>query len=74
MVSNKIFKLKLIDSGDGSVDALVELPDELLAKVGWIEGELLVIEQVEKYIVIKNLPPNHIPYNERQNWAESRIQ
>ena len=53
MESNKIWKLKLIDSGDGSGDALVELPDELLAKVGWIEGELLVIEQVEKYIVIK---------------------
>ena len=53
MESNKIWKLKLIDSRDGSGDALVELPDELLAKVGWIEGELLEIEQVEKYIVIK---------------------
>ena len=64
MESNKIWKLNLIDSGDGSGDALVELPDELLAKVGWIEGELLEIEQVEKYIVIKKLPPNHSPYNE----------
>ena len=53
MESNKIWKLKLIDSGDGSGDALVELPDELLAKVGWIEGELLEIEQVENCIVIK---------------------
>ena len=53
MESNKIWKLKLIDSGDGSGDALIELPDELLAKVGWIEGELLEIEKVEKYIVIK---------------------
>ena len=55
MESNKIWKLKLIDSGDGSGDALLELPDELLAKFGWIEGELLEIEQVEKYIVIKKL-------------------
>ncbi len=53
MESDKIWKLKLIDSGDGSGDALVELPDELLAKVGWIEGDLLEIEQIEKYIVIK---------------------
>lgn len=49
----KIWKLRLIDPGDGSGDALVELPDELVAKVGWIEGDLLEIEQVEKCIVIK---------------------
>ncbi len=53
MESNKIWKLRLIDPGDGSGDALVELPDELLAKVGWVEGELLEIEQVEKCIVMK---------------------
>lgn len=59
MESNKIWKLRLIDPGDGSGDALVELPDELLAKVGWAEGELLDIEQVEKCIVIKKLTLNH---------------
>ncbi len=53
MESNKIWKLKLIDPEDGSGDALVELPEELLATVGWVEGELLEIEQVEKCIVIK---------------------
>ncbi len=53
MESNKIWKLKLIDPGDGFGEALVELPDELLAKVGWVEGELLEIEQVENCIVIK---------------------
>lgn len=53
MESNKIWKLTLIDPKDGSGDALVELPRELLAIVGWAEGELLEIEQVEKCIVIK---------------------
>lgn len=53
METNKTWKLILIDPGDGSGDALVELPEELLAKVGWVEGELLEIEQVEKCIVLK---------------------
>jgi len=53
MESNKIWKLRLIDPEDGSGDALVELPDDLLATVGWVEGEVLEIEQVEKCIVIK---------------------
>ncbi|WP_047540072.1 hypothetical protein [Methylotenera versatilis] len=53
MESNKVWKLTLIDAGDESGDALIELPDELLAKVGWVEGELLEIEQVEKCIIIK---------------------
>lgn len=59
MESNKVWKLTLLDAGDGSGDALIELPDELLAKVGWVEGELLEIEQVEKCIIIKNLTLNH---------------
>lgn len=52
MESNKEWQLKLIDPQDGSGDALVELPDDLLATLGWVEGELLEIEQVEKGIVI----------------------
>ena len=53
MELNKEWKLTLIDPQDGSGDALVELPDDLLATLGWVEGELLEIEQVEKGIVIK---------------------
>ncbi len=53
MESNKIWKSTLIDAGDGSGDALLELPDEILAKVGWVEDELLEIEQVGKCIIIK---------------------
>lgn len=59
MESNKVWKLTLIDPEDGSGDALLVLPEELLAKVGWAEGDLLEIEQVEKCIIIKNLAPNH---------------
>lgn len=53
MESNKTWKVTLIDAGDGSGDALIELPDEILTKLGWVEGELLEIEQVEKCIIIK---------------------
>ena len=54
MESNKEWKLALIDPQDGSGDALVELPDDLLATLGWAEGELLEIEQIEKGVIIKN--------------------
>jgi hypothetical protein len=57
METNKTWKLTLIDAGDGSGDALIELPDDLLAAVGWVEGELLEIEQVEKRIVLKKHDP-----------------
>lgn len=53
METNKTWKLTLIDPEDGSGDALVELPTELLATVGWVEGELLEIEQVENSIILK---------------------
>lgn len=57
METNKTWKLTLIDAGDGSGDALIELPDDLLAAVGWVEGELLEIEQVEKRIALKKHDP-----------------
>jgi len=53
MESNKEWQLTLIDPQDGSGDALVELPDDLLATLGWAEGELLEIEQIEKGVVIQ---------------------
>ena len=57
METNKTWKLILIDAGDGTGDALIELPDDLLAAVGWVEGELLEIEQVEKRIALKKHDP-----------------
>lgn len=36
--------IPLLDAGDGSGDALLELPDELLALAGWAEGDTLSFE------------------------------
>ena len=53
MGSNKSWEVTLIDPEDGTGDVLVELPEELLATIGWVEGELLKIEQVDKCVVLK---------------------
>ncbi len=55
MKPTKSWKLTLIDAGDGSGDALIELPDELLAMLGWVEGDSLEFKPSEKCIVIKNM-------------------
>ncbi|WP_199154890.1 hypothetical protein [Chromobacterium sp. ASV23] len=34
----------LLDAGDGSGDALLAIPDELLASAGWVEGDTLSFE------------------------------
>ena len=57
MESNKVWKVSLIEAEDGSGDALIELPDEVLALVGWVEGELLEIEKLKECIVIKKMTP-----------------
>lgn len=57
MESNKVWKVTLIEAEDGSGDALIELPDEVLALVGWVEGESLEIEQLKDCIVIKKMLP-----------------
>ncbi|MBM2886465.1 hypothetical protein JFK97_18920 [Chromobacterium phragmitis] len=36
--------IPLLDAGDGSGDAILELPDELLALAGWAEGDTLSFE------------------------------
>lgn len=35
------------DAGDGSGDGIFELPDALLAQIGWKEGDLLTITKAE---------------------------
>ena len=49
------WKTKLIDAGDGSGDALVELPDALLKVLGWIEGDVLDISIEENTILLKKV-------------------
>ncbi len=41
------------DSGDGSGDVIVELPSELLEKLGWNLGDELAIEKGEDGISLK---------------------
>ncbi|OGB24859.1 MAG: hypothetical protein A3I66_13715 [Burkholderiales bacterium RIFCSPLOWO2_02_FULL_57_36] len=41
------FTAQLMDAGDGSGDAMLELPDELLALVGWKEGDVLIMAITE---------------------------
>ena len=41
------------DPGDGSGDVIVELPSELLEKLGWALGDELAIEKVEEGISLK---------------------
>ena len=61
--SNKVWNIRLIDPKDGSGDALVEIPDELSAAVGWIEGKFLDLEKVNNCVVIKKLKHNYQLYN-----------
>lgn len=41
------------DAGDGSGDAIVELPSELLEKLGWALGDELTIERVDGVLSLK---------------------
>ncbi|WP_339651046.1 AbrB/MazE/SpoVT family DNA-binding domain-containing protein [Halopseudomonas pelagia] len=41
------------DPGDGSGDVIVELPSDLLEKLGWTLGDELAIEQGEDGISLK---------------------
>ena len=41
------------DPGDGSGDVIVELPSELLEKLGWTLGDELAIEKKEERISLK---------------------
>lgn len=45
------------DPGDGSGDVIVELPSELLEKLGWNLGDELAIEKWEDGISLKLLQP-----------------
>lgn len=43
-MTQSTWTIPLRDAGDGSGDALLELPDELLALAGWAEGDTLSFE------------------------------
>jgi len=41
------WSIKLLDAGDGSGDAILCLPDELLESLGWSPGDELMLDFVE---------------------------
>lgn len=41
-----------VDAGDGSGDCMLPLPEELLARAGWKEGDRLSIELAELGVLI----------------------
>jgi hypothetical protein len=54
-ISNKVWQTTLIDAGDGSGDAILIFPDELMTLIGWVEGDVLSLEAVDRSIkVTKN--------------------
>ncbi|MBO3273987.1 AbrB/MazE/SpoVT family DNA-binding domain-containing protein [Pseudomonas schmalbachii] len=44
------------DAGDGSGDAIIELPSELLERLGWVVGDELILERVESVLSLKLKP------------------
>lgn len=47
------WKVVCQDPGDGSRDVIVELPSELLEKLGWALGDELTIEKGKEGISLK---------------------
>lgn len=48
----------MTDAGDRSGDVIVNFPDDLIALTGWVEGDVLSFEMVDKCIkVSKSIKP-----------------
>lgn len=45
----------LIDAGDGSGDAILQFPDELIEALGWKEGDELSIEWEDGEIILRKI-------------------
>ena len=43
-MSNKIWKAELIETDDGTGDAILQFPDDFIAETGWKEGTVLNLE------------------------------
>ena len=47
----KVYKAELLDTNDGTGDAILQFPDELIAETGWKEGTVLKLT-VENGVLI----------------------
>ncbi|MDZ4142290.1 MAG: hypothetical protein U1C48_09820 [Methylotenera sp.] len=48
--------IPLVDAGDGSGDAIINFPDDLLALMGWVEGDELSLDIVDNSIKFTKNP------------------
>lgn len=54
-LTKKIWQVTLIDAGDGSGDAILNLPDELMTLMGWAIGGTLSIEVSDNCIKVTKI-------------------
>ncbi len=47
--------IPLVDAGDGSSDAILTFPDELLESLGWIVGDELWLDVVDNSIIFTKI-------------------
>ena len=46
-MSNKIWTAEIIETDDGTGDAILQFPEELIAETGWQEGTVLNLKVEE---------------------------
>jgi len=46
------FTTTVVDAGDGTGDGILEIPDELLAALGWREGDVLNVKVHEPSVLV----------------------
>ncbi|HHH9650067.1 TPA: AbrB/MazE/SpoVT family DNA-binding domain-containing protein [Pseudomonas aeruginosa] len=56
MVEPNTWRVACQDSGDGSGDAIIELPSELRYRLGWAVGDELILERIEGVLSLKRKP------------------
>jgi len=57
-LATKIWEVTLIDAGDGSGDAILNFPDELMALLEWAENDILALEVGENCIRVSKKNSN----------------
>lgn len=53
MTKSEAWTVRCQDTEDGSGDFIVDLPQELLAEMGWGLGDILTVEVIDGAIVLK---------------------
>jgi antitoxin ChpS len=58
MKSKQTWQVTLIDAGDGSGDAILNFPDEMMTLMGWVIGDTLFIEVINNCIKVTKINNN----------------